>query len=101
MWRKHWRIYQDHLKYIHNYIVKPFGVGILCYAERVWEMHDLAKHLPPPPSMKGDGYETYYWKVSNGELYIDDIIVPIKDGLPSSMHDELEDNQEGYFSLTR
>ena len=32
MWRKHRSFYQDHLKYIFNYIVKPFRVGILRYA---------------------------------------------------------------------
>ena len=38
MWRKHQSIYQDHLKYIHNDIVKPFCVGILRYTKRVQEM---------------------------------------------------------------
>ena len=48
MWRKHWSVYPDHMKYVCNDIVKPFKVKILCYAESVREMHDLAKYLPPP-----------------------------------------------------
>ena len=29
MWRKHRSAFQDHVKYMHNDIVKPFRVGIL------------------------------------------------------------------------
>ena len=46
--RKHWSTFQDHVKYIHNEIVKPFRVNILHYGERVREMHDIYKYLPPP-----------------------------------------------------
>ena len=52
MWRKDQNVYQDHMKYVHNDIVKPFKVKILRYDERVREMHDLVKYLTPP-SMKG------------------------------------------------
>ena len=41
MWRKHWSVYQDHMKYVQNDIVKPFKVKILHYAERMRGMHDL------------------------------------------------------------
>ena len=53
IWRKHRSVYQDHMKYGRKYIVKPFKVKILRYAERVLDMHDLAKYLRPP-WMKGD-----------------------------------------------
>ena len=56
MGRKHWSIFQDHVKYIHNDIVKPFRLIILQYAERARDMHNLAKYTPPP-SMKGDEYD--------------------------------------------
>ena len=56
MWRNQRIVFQDHLKYICNDIVKPFYVVIFPYAERVQEMHDLAKHLPPP-LMKGKSFE--------------------------------------------
>ena len=29
MWINHKSVFQDHLKYMHNYIVKPFRVGII------------------------------------------------------------------------
>ena len=48
MWRRHWSVYQYHLKYIRNDIVKTSHVIILCYSERIQDMHDLEKHLPPP-----------------------------------------------------
>ena len=35
------------MKYICNEIVKPFKVKILRYDERVCDMHDLSKYLPP------------------------------------------------------
>ena len=46
--RKYQSVYQDHLKYVRNDIVKPLCVGILCYAEPVVEMHYLEYYLPPP-----------------------------------------------------
>ena len=45
------------------------------------DMHDLAKYQPPP-SMKGDSYEAYNWKVHNQELTVSDICVAIKYGPP-------------------
>ena len=69
MCRKHWSVYQDHLKYICNDIVNPFRVKILRYAERVIEMHDLARYLPPP-SIKGVRAEEDNWTVSNQELTV-------------------------------
>ena len=47
MWRKHRRVFQEHLNYIQNYTVKPFCAGIIRYAKRVKDMHDLAKHSTP------------------------------------------------------
>ena len=61
MWRKQRSVYQDHIKYICNNIVKPFRVGIIRYTQRIQEMNNLAKNLPPP-SLKGDDYEAVNWK---------------------------------------
>ena len=41
MWRKHHRVYQDHMEYIRNYILKPFRIKSPLYADHVGEMHDL------------------------------------------------------------
>ena len=60
MWRKHWSVYQDHLKYICNDILKPFRVKIIRYIDRVREMHDLEKYLSPP-LMKGVRNEAANW----------------------------------------
>ena len=35
MRRNHGSIYLDHLKYIHNYIVKPFRLKIIFQSERI------------------------------------------------------------------
>ena len=99
MWRNHQSIYQYHLKYICNDIAKPFRVGIICYSERVQEMNNLDKHIPPP-FMKYNGYESANWKVRDKELFVNYIRVEIKYRLPSSMQDELENNQEVYHYLT-
>ena len=72
MWRKHQSVYQDHLIYICNNILKPFRVEILRYAEQVQEMHDLAKHLHTL-SLKGESYEADNWKVHDKTLYVDGI----------------------------
>ena len=72
MWRKHRSLYQDHMKYVRNDIVKPFKVKILRYSERVCEMHDLANYLPPP-SMKGESVMADNWNVHNQEFTASDI----------------------------
>ena len=46
MCRKHHSVFQDHYKYMHNGIMKPFRVGILQYTKHVRNIHDLAKFLP-------------------------------------------------------
>ena len=99
MWRKHCSVFQDHLKYICNAIVKPFCVRILRYAERVQDMQNLEKHLPPP-SMKVDIFESDIWKGRYKEFSVNEIRVDIKDVLPLFIQDELEDNKEDYYSLT-
>ena len=63
---KSWSVYHDHMKYVHNKIVKPFKLKILRYAKRVREMHDLEKYLPPP-SRKGESVMTSNWIVCNKE----------------------------------
>ena len=95
MWRKDQNVYQDHMKYVHNDIVKPFKVKILRYAERVHEMHDLAKYLRPP-SKKGDSAMSDNWSTSNEEFTISDLWLAIKDGLLKSTRDELDDHPEDY-----
>ena len=47
MWRKHRSAFQYHMKYIHNYTLKPFRVSILQYVEHILEIHELDKYLPP------------------------------------------------------
>ena len=92
MWRKHHSVFQYHLKYICDDIVKLFRVGILCYAECVQEMHDLEKRLTPP-LMKGDSFEADSWKFHDKSLSVGEIRVAIKDGLPLSILYDLEYNQ--------
>ena len=79
------------MNYIFNYIVKPFKVKIIRYAERVHEMHELPKDLPPP-SMKGESDEAANLTVRNQSFAASEIRLTIKDGIPSSMQDELEDH---------
>ena len=98
VWRNHWSVYQDHMKYVCNNILKSFKVKILCYAKRVHEMHDLAKYLPTP-SMKGEIAMAANWSIHNKEFMNSDILITIKDGLPKSMRDELDDHTEDYCSL--
>ena len=62
-------------------------------------MHNLAKYKPPT-SMKGNSFDEASWKVRNKELSVYENRVAIKDGLPSSMQDNLEDNKEDYRPLT-
>ena len=64
MWRKHRNVFQEHLKYIHNYILKPYRVGILGYSECSQEIYELENHLPTP-LIKGDIFEAASWKAQD------------------------------------
>ena len=99
MRRKHLSVYQDHMKYAHNDIVKPFKDKIICYAERVCEMHDLSNYLPPH-SIKGDSAMAANCNVHNEKFTASDIRLAIKHGIPKFMRDELDDPLEHYCSLT-
>ena len=99
MERKYRSVYQDHMKYVRNDIVKPFKVKIFRYSERVRQMHDLAKYLPSP-LMKGESEMAYNRSVRNEEFTTSDLLLDIKDGLPKITRDELDDHPEEYRSLT-
>ena len=90
MWRKHRCTFQNHIKNIHNGIVKYFRVGLLQYAECIQDMYNLAKHLPPL-SKKGREYNQEDCNISDKEFNEDVIRFATKDGRPTSMQDELED----------
>ena len=87
------------MKYVCNDILKPFKVKTIGYAERVREMHDLAKYLPPY-SMKGESAMADNWNVRNKQFMISDLRLSIKYGISKSMRDELDDHPEDYRSLT-
>ena len=86
------------MKYVCDDIVKPFKVKILRSSERMHETHDLAKYLPPP-SMKGESAKADNWTVCNQEFTDGEVWLEIKDGIPKSMQDELDDHPEDYWSF--
>ena len=98
IWKKHQSVFQDHIKYICNDIVKPFRSVILHNSERFQEMHDLSKYLSTP-LMKGDIHNSDNWDVCNKGLYENEIRIPIKERLSSFIQDGLEDNEEEYIYL--
>ena len=84
MWRKQRITFQDHVKYIHNDIVKPFRFIILRYVECIREINYLDKYLPPPLMKDGD-YDEADWSVRDKELSEHDICVAIRYGIPTYM----------------
>ena len=99
MWKKHQSVFQDHVKYIHNSIVKPFIFGILQYVKHFCEMHGVEKYLTPP-SMKVGGFEEANRAIKNKEFNKDVIRVATKDKLPKSIQDGFEDNHKNHRSIT-
>ena len=94
-----WSVYQDHMRYVHNDIVKPFKVRILRYANHMRKMIDLANY-PPPPSMEGKRSKAANWNVRNQDFTSGEVQLAIKDGLPKSMQDELDNHPEDYRFYT-
>ena len=96
---KHRSIFQYHVKQTHNDILKPFVLIILQYNQRVREMHDLDNYLPLT-LMKGQDYAEAYWSVRDNELSDNDIFVITKDGLPTSIQDEMDKKDKDYLSVS-
>ena len=86
------------MKYIKNYIVKPFRASILHYSKRVCEMHDLTNFLPPS-SNKGDMFYHVDWSVYNKYFTKDKSSVETKDGISISMMYGMDNKDKEYFSL--
>ena len=78
--------------------MKPFRLGILQYAERVREMHDIVKFLPSP-SKNGYEYDQVDWNVRDKEFSEGDICVATKDSFPASIQDFMEDTENYYPSF--
>ena len=85
------------MKYVGNDIVKPFKLKILCYAERVSQMHAIANYTPPHLT-KGESAMADNWSTRNKQFTISDLLLAIKDGLPKSMRDKLDEHPEDYCS---
>ena len=75
--------------------MKPFKVGIIKYNERVREIHNLEKYLPPP-LMKGQEYNEADWEVRDKGLSDNNIRVTTRNKLPISMQDELDEKDKYY-----
>ena len=78
--------------------MKPFRVVTFQYAERVCDLHYLAKYLSPP-STKGVSFESASWDVRDKEFSNKAIRVATKGRLSLSILDELEDNRKDYCSI--
>ena len=61
-------------------------------------MHDLAKYLPPP-LMKGQEYDDVDWAIHEKQFFDNQIHVSTKDGIPTSMQDEMEDKDKYYHFI--
>ena len=62
-------------------------------------MHDLDNYLPLT-LMKGQDYAEAYWSVRDNELSDNDIFVITKDGLPTSIQDEMDKKDKDYLSVS-
>jgi hypothetical protein len=47
LWDNHHDVYDSHIKYLKNYIQKPFGMGVRNFDDCLRTMFDLKKHLQP------------------------------------------------------
>ena len=93
--RKHRSVFQEHIKYIHDNILNPFRLSILQYSERVRQMYDIDKVLPPHPKKRGE-LDQKYQSVHNKQFTEDEIRVATKDALCISMK-YIIDNKYKYY----
>ena len=90
-WKNYHSVFDKHTIYVKNDTQNTYEMSIIKYAERVSEMFELDKYLPPP-SKKNEEYHDAARE--NWDFFLkDDICKEIKDVMPEVMKKEVEDKE--------
>ena len=78
--------------------MNTYRVIILQHSERVHEIYDLNEYVTPPLK-KGDMFDQENWNICDCNFTKDEIRIVTKDGVPTSMQDEMDDKDAYYHYL--
>ena len=95
MWTRHRTVQEEHIRYLENKVIKPYDMAIRDFYDRVVEMYTYI-HYMQPPSMNNQAWYDAKW--SDLSLIIPEVRVrtAIRNGLPRSMQDKLDQKDEDY-----
>ena len=89
MWNRHRTVFEEHIRYIENKIIKPFDMVIRDFYDRVNEMYSYTYYIQPPSMNQQVWYEANWNQL--GEVFTEARIrTAIRNGLPRAMQDKLE-----------
>ena len=60
MWENRHSVFGNHLRYIHNEIIKPYNVMIVEYYECMYEILDIFQYIYSPNSKSKEHHQARY-----------------------------------------
>jgi hypothetical protein len=95
MWVRHRTVQDEHIRYLENKIIKPYDMAMRDFYDRVVEMYSFIYYLQPP-SMNNQAWYEARWHTLTALPSEERIRVAIRNGLPRSMQDKLDQKDEDY-----
>ena len=99
-WETPHEVYEDHLRYLSNDIVKPLAMSVTELVLRFDRMYALKKFLPPPHK-RDDDAEKANWKKQDVAVTFDEQRRSQFNALPTGYKEALKDKDEDWKSMSR
>ena len=94
-WRTHNDVYDEHMRYLKNDIVKPINMSIQELLDRVEDMY-LFKQFIQPPSKKGQDAGDANWKKRDEVIDGEEQRNTVFNALPNSFRQSLKDMEDDW-----
>eukprot|EP00557_Chaetoceros_sp_GSL56_P012168 CAMPEP_0176484630 /NCGR_PEP_ID=MMETSP0200_2-20121128/4560_1 /TAXON_ID=947934 /ORGANISM="Chaetoceros sp., Strain GSL56" /LENGTH=472 /DNA_ID=CAMNT_0017881123 /DNA_START=218 /DNA_END=1637 /DNA_ORIENTATION=- len=95
MWTRHRTVLDEHIRYLENKIIKPYDMAIRDFYDRVIEMYSYTYYIQPP-SMNNQAWYEAKWSACSTIFSDRRMRTAIRNGLPRSMQDKLDQKDEDY-----
>lgn len=95
MWVRHRTVFDEHVRYLENKIIKPYDMAIRDFYDCVLEMYSYL-HYMQLPSMNNQAWYEAKWHMLYNRPIEERLHVAIRNGLPRSMQDKLDQKDEDY-----
>jgi hypothetical protein len=96
MWVRHRTVFDEHIRYLENKIIKPYDMAIRDFYDRVLEIYSYL-HYMQPPSMNNQAWHEAKWYMLYNQPTEERLwVAMIRNGLPKLMQDKLDQKDEDY-----